>query len=134
MKGGFYCYEKLSHLATGLGRSACEHGYDVRFFRVAQLVEQNLCGRQADGRTWWLNVMHCVAQNSVLVAQSVCRIQLRNTLPAKKGGYRNRFRQFEDEFVVPMIFGTWDVQGQNRNRTGIIGLESPEIHPHRANK
>lgn len=29
-----------THLATGLGRSACEHGYEVRFFRVAQLVEQ----------------------------------------------------------------------------------------------
>ncbi|WP_271396731.1 IS21-like element helper ATPase IstB [Salinicoccus roseus] len=28
-----------THLATGLGRSACEQGYEVRFFRVAQLVE-----------------------------------------------------------------------------------------------
>src|SRR5699024_8467756 len=29
-----------SHLATGLGRRACEHGYEVRFFRVAELVER----------------------------------------------------------------------------------------------
>ena len=29
-----------SHLASGLGRKACEHGYEVRFFRVAQMVEQ----------------------------------------------------------------------------------------------
>jgi len=29
-----------SHLASGLGRKACEHGYEVRFFRVAELVER----------------------------------------------------------------------------------------------
>lgn len=29
-----------THLATGLGRKACEQGYEVRFFRVAHLVEQ----------------------------------------------------------------------------------------------
>src|SRR5699024_2124354 len=29
-----------THLATGLGRKACEHGYEVRFFRVAELVER----------------------------------------------------------------------------------------------
>ncbi|WP_053075051.1 ATP-binding protein [Ornithinibacillus californiensis] len=29
-----------SHLATGLGRKACELGYEVRFLRVSLLVEQ----------------------------------------------------------------------------------------------
>jgi len=29
-----------THLATGLGRKACEMGYDVRFYRVSHLVEQ----------------------------------------------------------------------------------------------
>lgn len=29
-----------THLATALGRKACEQGYDVRFFRVSHLVEQ----------------------------------------------------------------------------------------------
>src|SRR5699024_10371465 len=29
-----------SHLGSGLGRKACEHGYEVRFFRVAELVER----------------------------------------------------------------------------------------------
>lgn len=28
-----------SHLVTGLGRKACRNGYEVRFFRVADLVE-----------------------------------------------------------------------------------------------
>ncbi|HWJ78456.1 MAG TPA: IS21-like element helper ATPase IstB [Niallia sp.] len=28
-----------SHLATGLGRKACQLGYEVRFYRVSQLVE-----------------------------------------------------------------------------------------------
>lgn len=28
-----------SHLAIGLGRKACRHGYDVRFYRVADLAE-----------------------------------------------------------------------------------------------
>ncbi|MGG1686438.1 IS21-like element helper ATPase IstB [Pseudalkalibacillus sp. NRS-1564] len=29
-----------THLATGLGRKACENGYEVRFYRVAHLVEE----------------------------------------------------------------------------------------------
>jgi DNA replication protein DnaC len=29
-----------THLATGLGRKACEEGYEVRFYRVAHLVEE----------------------------------------------------------------------------------------------
>jgi DNA replication protein DnaC len=29
-----------THLATGLGRKACEQGYEVRFFRVSHLVEE----------------------------------------------------------------------------------------------
>jgi DNA replication protein DnaC len=29
-----------THLATGLGRKACEMGYEVRFFRVSNLIEQ----------------------------------------------------------------------------------------------
>ncbi|MDA3130862.1 IS21-like element helper ATPase IstB [Aliibacillus thermotolerans] len=29
-----------THLATGLGRKACEQGYEVRFYRVAHLVEE----------------------------------------------------------------------------------------------
>ena len=29
-----------THLATGLGRKACELGYEVRFYRVAHLVEE----------------------------------------------------------------------------------------------
>lgn len=29
-----------THIATGLGRAACENGYEVRFFRVADLVDQ----------------------------------------------------------------------------------------------
>lgn len=29
-----------THLATGLGRKACEMGYEVRFYRVAHLVEE----------------------------------------------------------------------------------------------
>ncbi len=29
-----------THLATGLGRKACELGYDVRFYRVSHLVEE----------------------------------------------------------------------------------------------
>lgn len=29
-----------THLATGLGRAACQKGYEVRFFRVSDLVEQ----------------------------------------------------------------------------------------------
>ncbi|WEG13406.1 IS21-like element helper ATPase IstB [Pullulanibacillus sp. KACC 23026] len=29
-----------SHLATGLGRKACELGFEVRFFRVSHLIEQ----------------------------------------------------------------------------------------------
>ncbi|WP_269719493.1 ATP-binding protein [Bacillus timonensis] len=29
-----------SHLATGLGRKACEMGYEVRFYRVSTLIEQ----------------------------------------------------------------------------------------------
>ncbi|MCC5804675.1 IS21-like element helper ATPase IstB [Rossellomorea vietnamensis] len=29
-----------THLATGLGRKACESGYEVRFYRVAHLVEE----------------------------------------------------------------------------------------------
>lgn len=29
-----------THLATGLGRKACEQGYEVRFYRVSDLVEQ----------------------------------------------------------------------------------------------
>ncbi len=29
-----------SHLATGLGRKACELGYEVRFYRVSTLIEQ----------------------------------------------------------------------------------------------
>jgi len=55
-------------------------------------------------------------------------------LPTTEGGYRNGFWQLEGEFVVPAIFGPWDAQGQNRNRVGIIGPESPEVHPHLADK
>jgi len=29
-----------THLATGLGRKACEQGYEVRFYRIAHLVEE----------------------------------------------------------------------------------------------
>lgn len=29
-----------THLAAGLGRKACEQGYEVRFFRIAHLVEE----------------------------------------------------------------------------------------------
>lgn len=29
-----------THLATGLGRAACQKGYEVRFFRVSDLVDQ----------------------------------------------------------------------------------------------
>lgn len=29
-----------THLATGLGRKACERGYEVRFYRIAHLVEE----------------------------------------------------------------------------------------------
>ncbi|MET3505701.1 IS21-like element helper ATPase IstB [Halalkalibacter oceani] len=29
-----------SHLATGLGRKACEMGYEVKFYRVSHLIEQ----------------------------------------------------------------------------------------------
>ncbi|MED4129955.1 IS21-like element helper ATPase IstB [Shouchella miscanthi] len=29
-----------THLAIGLGRQACEKGYEVRFFRISELVEQ----------------------------------------------------------------------------------------------
>lgn len=29
-----------THLATGLGRKACEMGYEVRFYRVSSLIEQ----------------------------------------------------------------------------------------------
>jgi len=29
-----------THLASALGRRACEEGYDVRFYRVSHLVEE----------------------------------------------------------------------------------------------